>query len=162
MRHIKVQHVAHRPFKCPECDRKFGRLDNMKEHRGSEEPVRCTERGGRPLTMKWEEWKLVDSLLLLWFVTSNWHLHQTIITSKLLMWKQPLLVTNHSNKSESTSCATCCTLIWRIKDAWLLNVSRCDVLRDLQPSQRHPSNYHNVEVADVEATSTRHEPQQQE
>ncbi|CAG8001892.1 unnamed protein product [Penicillium nalgiovense] len=34
MRHIKVQHVAHRPFKCPECDRRFGRLDNMKEHRG--------------------------------------------------------------------------------------------------------------------------------
>ncbi|CRL20576.1 Zinc finger, C2H2-like [Penicillium camemberti] len=34
MRHIKVQHVAHRSVKCPECGQAFGRVDNMKEHRG--------------------------------------------------------------------------------------------------------------------------------
>ncbi|KAF3023357.1 hypothetical protein E8E15_008017 [Penicillium rubens] len=35
--------------------------------------------------------------------------------------------------------------------------------RSSPPTQlASPSNYHNVEVADVEATSTRHEPQQQE
>ncbi|KAF4771690.1 hypothetical protein HAV15_004510 [Penicillium sp. str.  len=34
MRHIKVQHVAHRSVKCPECNQAFGRVDNMKEHRG--------------------------------------------------------------------------------------------------------------------------------
>ncbi|CAG8898989.1 unnamed protein product [Penicillium egyptiacum] len=34
MRHIKEQHVAHRSVRCPECGQSFGRLDNMKEHRG--------------------------------------------------------------------------------------------------------------------------------
>ncbi|OQE37299.1 hypothetical protein PENCOP_c010G04130 [Penicillium coprophilum] len=33
MRHIKVQHVVHRSVRCPECDRVFGRKDNMRDHR---------------------------------------------------------------------------------------------------------------------------------
>ncbi|KGO75369.1 Zinc finger, C2H2 [Penicillium italicum] len=34
LRHVRVQHVAHRSVKCPECRQAFGRVDNMREHRG--------------------------------------------------------------------------------------------------------------------------------
>ncbi|CDM31932.1 Zinc finger C2H2-type/integrase DNA-binding domain [Penicillium roqueforti FM164] len=34
MRHIKIQHVKHRSVVCPECGRTFGRVDNMRGHRG--------------------------------------------------------------------------------------------------------------------------------